>query len=85
MGEIKRYLCTNSHIETFYKLEAKHKLNVRKRGYSHKFINLHTSRVKFLDRSVALKPRNKSRAKTNILNVNESNIFSTNKYSNHFN
>ena len=59
MGEMKRYLRTNSRIDTFYKFKIKHKLNLRKRGYSHKCINLHTSKIKFLDRSIELKPRNK--------------------------
>ena len=59
MGEMKRYLRTNSLIETFYKFKTKHELNLKKRGYSREFINLHTSKVKFLDRSIELKPRNK--------------------------
>ena len=58
-GEMKRYLRTNSRIETFHMLKAKHKINLQKRGYSHKFIDLHTSKVKFLDRSFELKPKNK--------------------------
>ena len=47
---MKRYLCTNSRVETFNAFKAKHKVNLRKRGYSHKFINHFTNQVKFLDR-----------------------------------
>ena len=51
---LKRYLCTNSRVETFNTFKAKHKVNLRKRGYSHKFINHFTNQVKFLDRSFEL-------------------------------
>ena len=53
-GEMKRFLHTNSHVETFNTFKAKHKVNLRKRGYSHKFINHFTNQVKFLDRSFEL-------------------------------
>ena len=51
---MKRYLRTNSHVETFNTFKAKYKVNLRKRGYSHKFINHFTNQVKFLDRSFEL-------------------------------
>ena len=54
LGEMKRYLCTNSRVETFNTFKAKHKVNLWKRGYSHKFINHFTIQVKFLDRSFEL-------------------------------
>ena len=54
LGEMKRYLRTNSRVETFNTFKAKHKVNLRKRGYSHKFINHFTNQVKFLDRSFEL-------------------------------
>ena len=51
---MKRYLCTNSRVETFNTFKAKHKVNLWKRGYSHKFINHFTNQVKFLDHSFEL-------------------------------
>ena len=54
LGEMKRYLRTNSRVETFNTFKAKHKVNLQKRGYSHKFINHFTNQVKFLDHSFEL-------------------------------
>ena len=54
LGEMKRYLRTNSHVETFNIFKAKHKVNLQKRGYSHKIINHFTNQVNFLDRSFEL-------------------------------
>ena len=51
---MKCYLRTNSRVETFDAFKAKHKFNLRKRGYSPKFINHFTDQVKFLDRSFEL-------------------------------
>ena len=59
IGELKRYLRTNSKAESFYTFKAKHKHNLLKRGYSTSFIRQFTSTVKFLDRSFELKPKNK--------------------------
>ena len=60
LGEMKRYLRTNSRVSTFNSFKAKHRLNLKKRGYSLKFINHHLNRVNFLDRSFELKPKPKS-------------------------
>jgi len=57
IGEMKHFLRANSNVETFNVFKAKLKANLKKRGYSHKFINLHTSKVDFLDRSFELKPK----------------------------
>ena len=54
LGEMKRYLRTNSRVDSFNIFKAKHKVNLRKRGYSLKFINHFTDKVKFLDRSFEL-------------------------------
>ena len=51
---MKCYLRTNSRVETFDVFKAKHKVNLRKRGYSPKFINHFTDQVKFLDCSFEL-------------------------------
>jgi len=59
IGEMKSFSSTNSNVETFNAFKAKLKANLKKRGYSHKFINLHTSKVNFLNRSFELKPKNK--------------------------
>ena len=48
LGKMKRYLRTNSRVETFNTFKAKHKVNL------HKFINHFTNQVKFLDRSFEL-------------------------------
>ena len=59
IGEMKRFLRTNSRIETFNQFRAKHQANLRRRGYSNKFIYIHTNKVKFLDRSFELQPKTK--------------------------
>ena len=51
---MKRYLHTNSRVETFNTFKAKHKVNLWKRCCSHKFINHFTNQVKILDRSFEL-------------------------------
>ena len=57
LGEMKRFLRTNSRIQTFNKYKARHVFNLRKRGYSHKFINKHTSKINFQDRSFELRSK----------------------------
>ena len=66
IGETKRFLRTNSTIESFFNFKAKHKINLLKRGYSTKFINKHTDNIRFIDRSFELKPKNKSRGFTRL-------------------
>jgi len=66
IGETKRFLRTNSTIESFLNFKAKHKINLLKRGYSTKFINKHTDNIRFIDRSFELKPKNKSRGFTRL-------------------
>ena len=61
LGEMKRYLRTNSRISTFNKFKARHMLNLQKRGYSLKFINKYTNKVQFLDRSLELRPKSKQK------------------------
>jgi len=61
IGETKRFLRTNSRIESFLNFEAKHKLNLLKRGYSTKYINKHTDNIWFIDRSSELKQKNRPR------------------------
>ena len=56
---MKRYLRTNSRIETFNTFKTRHRFNLRKRGYSKNFVNYHTNKVKFLDRSFELKKKSK--------------------------
>ena len=63
IGEMKRYLRTNSRQSTFHKFKAQHMLNLWKRGYSRGFINHYTNKVKFLDRSFELKPKIKRQLK----------------------
>ena len=63
IGEMKRYLRTNSRQSTFHKFKAQHMLNLQKRGYSRGFINHYTNKIKFLDRSFELKPKIKRRLK----------------------
>ena len=69
IGEMKRYLRTNSQIGTFNKYKAKHWFNLRKRGYSPGFIRKYTNSVKFTDRSFELKPK--------IKHHNNKMVFST--------
>ena len=57
IGEMKRYLRTNSRIETFNHFRAKLKANLKRRGYPNRLINSYTDRVKFLDRSFELKSK----------------------------
>ena len=57
IGEMKRYLRTNSRAESFYTFKSKHKLNLRKRGYSTHFINRYTNSVQFNNRHLTLKPK----------------------------
>ena len=49
LGEMKRYLRTNSCVDTFKNFKARHKINLRRRGYSSIFINHFTDKVKFWD------------------------------------
>ena len=55
LGEMKRYLRTNSRVDSFEYFKNKHRSNLLKRGYYPKFINHHLNKVKFLDRSLELK------------------------------
>ena len=57
IGEMKRFLRTNSRAESFYTLKAKHKHNLRKRGYSTQFINHYTNGVRFNNRHLSLKQK----------------------------
>lgn len=66
LGEMKRYLRTNSRLSTFNKFKAQHTRNLQKRGYSPKFINYHTNKVKFLDRSFELRPRAKQKSNRTV-------------------
>ena len=65
LGEMKRYLCTNSCVYTFNNFKANTKLifeeevTLRIRGYSSTFINHFTDKVKFSDRSFELKKKTK--------------------------
>ena len=59
IGEMKRYLRTNSRIETFNHFRAKLKANLKRRGYPHKFIYSNINKVNFLNRSFELRPKSK--------------------------
>ena len=59
IGEMKRYLRTNSRAESFIAFKSKHKQNLLKRGYHKDFINQYTKCIRFRDRSLALKPKPK--------------------------
>jgi len=50
IGELKRYLRTNSCAKKFYDFKSKHKINLRKRGYSLRFIRRNISKVDYSDR-----------------------------------
>jgi len=39
IGEMKRFVRTNSRFDTFLQFKDKHKVNLLKRGYSRKFID----------------------------------------------
>ena len=54
IGEMKRYLRTNSRVGSFNYFKRKHRDNLLKRGYSFKSV---VNRVKFLDRSFELKKK----------------------------
>ena len=66
IGELKRYFRTNSQNSTFNKFKAQHMRNLRKRGYSHGFINNYTNKINFLDRSFKLKPKIKRQFKKTV-------------------
>jgi len=53
--ETKRVARTNSRFDTFLQFKDKHKMNLLKRGYSHKFIDQQMKIVKFSNRSQELK------------------------------
>ena len=55
IGEMKRYLRTNSRVDSFNYFKGKHRVNLLKRGYSFKSVDQSINRVKFLDRSFELK------------------------------
>ena len=55
IGEMKRYLRTNSRVDSFNYFKGKHRINLLKRGYSFKSVDQSINRVKFLDRSFELK------------------------------
>ena len=59
IGEMKRYLRTNSRVDSFNTFKVRHKVNLRKRGYSRKFANHYANKVKFLDRSFELSKKTK--------------------------
>ena len=61
IGKMKRYLHTNSRIETFNAFQKRHRFNLCKRGYSLSFANHHIDKVKFLDRSFELKRKIKTK------------------------
>ena len=60
IGEMKRYLRTNSRAESFYAFKHKHRKNLLKRGYSNHFISQYTNNIQFKSRSLALKPKLKT-------------------------
>ena len=57
IGEMKRYLRTNSGVGSFNYFKRKHRDNLLKRGYSFKSVDNSINRVKFLDRSFELKKK----------------------------
>ena len=59
IGEMKRYLRTNSIAESFIAFKSKHKHNLLKRGYPKNFINQYTKCIRFRDRSLALRQKTK--------------------------
>ena len=66
LGEMKRYLRTNSCVNTFNNFRAKHKINLRRRGYSTKFVDHFVNKVKFLDRSFELTKKKKTKLLSKI-------------------
>ena len=56
---MKRYLRTNSRVDSFNTFKARHKANLCKRDYSCKFANHHANKIKFLDRSFELTKKTK--------------------------
>ena len=65
IGEMKRYLRTNSRVDSFNNFKIKHKTNLLKRGYSSKFVDNNINQVKFLDRSFELN-RNNTKTKKQL-------------------
>jgi len=59
IGEMKRFVRTNSRFDKFLELKERHTINLLKRGYSNKFIRSQMNKVKFSNRSQELKPRQK--------------------------
>jgi len=59
IGEMKRFVRTNSRLDTFLQFREKHKVNLLKRGYSHKFIDRQVKKVKFSNQSQELKPKHR--------------------------
>jgi len=67
IGELKRYLRTNSRPDKFYSLKSKHKVNLRKRGYSLRFIKRHINKLNYSDRISELYSTQKRGEKRNVL------------------
>ena len=61
IGEMKRYLRTNSRVDSYNNFKTKHRTNLLKRGYSSKFVDNNINRVKFLDRSFELNRNKKTK------------------------
>ena len=61
IGEMKRYLRTNSRADKFYDFKSKHKTNLRRRGYSLRFIKRHINKIKYSDRISELRPKNRDK------------------------
>ena len=55
IGEMKRYLRTNSRADSFCNFKHKHRHNLLKRGYSKHFVSQYTNNIHFKHRSLALK------------------------------
>jgi len=66
LGEMKRYLRTNSRANKFYDFKSKHKINLLRRGYSMKFIKSCINRVQYKDRLFDMKAKLKIERKHTI-------------------
>jgi len=59
IGEMKRFVRTNSRFDTFLEFKNKHRINLLKRGYPYKFVHRQLNKVKFCNRSQELRPKHK--------------------------
>ena len=67
IGELKRYLCTNSRADNFYRFKSRYKINLRKRGYSLRFIRRHINMVNYKDRIEELCQKKRKAHQRNVL------------------